>query len=43
MNPSFNNALGQNWNSSSNHGTPGKINSAYISAVKNEKSDLILT
>jgi hypothetical protein len=42
-NPGLENALGVNWSASTGHGTPGAINSTYVTGVKDEKSNLIPT
>lgn len=40
-NPSLDNSLGINWSASVNHGTPGKINSTYITSVEQITNNLI--
>jgi hypothetical protein len=42
-NPSFDNAIGGNWSASINHGTPGKINSTYITTVRNNSERITIT
>jgi hypothetical protein len=42
-NPGLENSSPANWAASSGHGTPGAINSDYVTGVKEEKSNLIPT
>ena len=42
-NPGLENSSGINWASSSGHGTPGAINSDYVTSVKEEQSNIIPT
>ena len=43
INPGRDNSSPENWAASSGHGTPGSINSDYVTGVKEEKSNIIPT
>jgi len=42
INPSFDNILPENWTSSINHGTPGEVNSAFVSIDEEDSYNLRL-